>query len=178
MAWFGAQIAWLGGDWYYLLTGLMLAAAALMVWTRRPATGLALVLLAAAVTLFWAVIEIAGKGWMPAGGIDLAARGGVIWPGAALAALTYVFAVKPPGSADRKVALGAVGLGVLGALASVAVFRERTTSATGAPVGRLATPASGTTGQDWLAFGGTPMGQRFSVLSQITAANVGDPEQV
>lgn len=178
MAWFGAQIAWLGGDWYYLLIGLVLAGAALMVWARRPAIGLTLVLLAAAATLFWALIEIAGKGWMPAWGIDLASRGGVIWAGAALATLAYIFAVRPRGAVARRVAVGAVGLGVLGALGSVAVFWERTTSPAGAPAERLAAPASGTTAQDWLAFGGTPMGQRFSALSQISTANVSDLQQV
>lgn len=175
MAWLGAQILWLGGTWYYLLAGLALVIAAVCAWMRRHGWALGLTAAVFAATLIWSLIEIGGKGWKPAWGFDFLARNGIIALLFALAVVAFAFRSTPPRSTARRTTIAVLGIGVVGMLALLPTFWQRTTSPSsvilaGDPVD-LSDQAA-VAGSEWTAFGGTTRGQRFSTLNQITAANV------
>ncbi|MBM3927222.1 MAG: membrane-bound PQQ-dependent dehydrogenase, glucose/quinate/shikimate family, partial [Sphingomonadales bacterium] len=157
----GGWLVLLGGSLYYLVTGLLLVGGAGAAWRRRPGLAVALGGAALAVTVVWSFVEIAGKGWMPAWGFDLAGRVGL------LAALIVAAAVV----AFARLRLRTLALGGVAAIVIVAVglaivwegpqpARDR--------VARIAGPAD----TDWTAFGGTNAGMRYSPAAQITPANV------
>ena len=52
----GIKLAVVGGSWYYLITGIALAASALLMWSRRVA-GAQLYGIVLAVTVLWALFE-------------------------------------------------------------------------------------------------------------------------
>lgn len=174
MVWYGAQIAWLGGTWYFLLVGLALALAAVLAWTRGHRHALTLLTAAFLSTLVWSLAEIAGKGWMPAWGFDFLARNGLIALLFALAVMAFTFRSTPRGARARKLVLGIFSLGVLGLGALGAIFWERATSPSGTPVagGNPSIDPAAVAGAEWTAFGGTTLGQRYSSLDQITTANI------
>ncbi len=176
----GVWLITLGGSFYYLAAGLGLAIGAGLVWRGRDA--LALLLLGATVlqTLVWSLIEIGGKGWLPAWGIDLAGRVGLMAALVAGVGLAWLMWRVPPRSAPRRLAL----VGVLGSLAAVAIVVftawERTEQPGDAALpaaGRPGTGALQEAGADWTAYGGTNGGRRYSTLSQVSTANVGDLQE-
>lgn len=161
----GLWLVTLGGTAYYLVTGLLLVAGAVVGWRGRPATAVVAGGIALLVTLLWSLIEIAGKGWMESWGFDLAGRVGLL---GALVLASAVVGLAPLGTRPlRTVAIGAVGL-LLTIAAALAFFWERPgTARTAVAV------AAGPADTDWTAFGGTNAGTRFSPATQITPANVG-----
>lgn len=175
----GVWLITLGGSFYYLAAGLGLAIGAGLAWRGRDA--LALLLLGATVllTLVWSLIEIGGKGWLPAWGIDLAGRVGLMAALVAGVGLAWLMWRVPPRSTPRRLALVGV-LGSLAALATVVFTAWERTEQPGDP----ALPAAGRSGTglqeagaDWTAYGGTNGGRRYSTLSQVSTANVGDLEE-
>ena len=58
----GAELALLGGSWYYLLTGIVLVASAVYLWRGRR-MGMWLYLFVVAYTLLWSLWEIGLDGW-------------------------------------------------------------------------------------------------------------------
>jgi quinoprotein glucose dehydrogenase len=58
----GAELAWLGGSLYYLLTGIVLIASAWLLWRGRR-LGMWLYLLVVGYTLIWSLWEIGLDGW-------------------------------------------------------------------------------------------------------------------
>ncbi len=177
MAGLGVWLIALGGTFYYLAAGGLLAMGAVLAWTARQGAALVLLGLALLLTLVWSFIEIAGKGWLPAWGIDLAGRAGVLGGLVALTALAWLMWRTPPRAAARRVAWGGL-VGVLVAMGLV-VFahweRVESASAAAAPAASAlpagATPAD-EAGADWLAYGGTNGARRYSSLNQVTTANV------
>ncbi|MBV0892841.1 pyrroloquinoline quinone-dependent dehydrogenase [Paracoccus sp. Z118] len=175
--WFGAQITWLGGTWYYLLLGLALSVAAALAWLGRHRAALGLFTAAFVATILWSLVEIAGKGWMPAWGFDFAARSGIIALLFALTVIAFAFRSTPPRSTPRRAVLGLFGGGVVAALALVGVFWERTTEPAGAALAGAPPASPAASGADWTAFGGTTRGQRYSALDRITTTNVADLQE-
>ncbi|MDZ4053561.1 MAG: pyrroloquinoline quinone-dependent dehydrogenase [Phenylobacterium sp.] len=176
MAGLGVWLITLGGSFYYLAAGALLAAGAVFTWRRRDRLALGLFAAAFLLTLVWSLIEIAGKGWLPAWGIDLAGRIGVLTGLLAAVALAYLLWRSPPRSTPRRAALIGVAGGVVGLAALVFVSWERTEPPTGpaGPAGPAAPTSPNEAGADWTAYGGALGGRRYSSLSQITTANVGD----
>lgn len=174
----GLWLVSLGGTFYYLAAGALLAVGAVLAWKGQDRTALILFGLAVLLTVVWALVEIAGKGWMPVWGIDFAARVGMIAGLAAATGLAFLLWVVPPGARPRRIALGSVA-GVLVALvAIVAASWERTEAPAVAASDPPAPPAPGAeAGAEWTAYGGTNGGRRYSTLSQITTANVRDLEE-
>ncbi|MGN5375021.1 PQQ-binding-like beta-propeller repeat protein [Sphingomonas hankookensis] len=164
----GLWLIGLGGNIYYALAGVLLAAslwpAARRRWTRVLAfQGSALI-----VTLVWALEEIAGKGWMPAWGFDLAGRTGVIAAIFIASAAIWLVARPGRGQALRRRGVAAAALLGLGAVAAIVVIAwERPTTASAS----VASAGPGDT--DWIGFGGSPQALRYSDAAQITPANVG-----
>lgn len=63
---FGAELAWLGGSWYYAACGLLLTAAGILMLRRHPIGGWAY-LLAWFLTIPWTIYEVGFDfwGWLP-----------------------------------------------------------------------------------------------------------------
>ncbi len=173
MAGLGVWLITLGGSFYYLAAGALLAAGAVFAWRRRDRLALGLFAAAFLLTLVWSLIEIAGKGWLPAWGIDLAGRIGVLTGLLVAVALAYLLWRSPPRSTPRRAALAGAAGCVVALAALVFVSWERTEPPTG-PAGPAAPTSPNEAGADWTAYGGALGGRRYSSLSQITTANVGD----
>ena len=177
----GAWLAVLGGSWYYLAAGLgLLLSAALL--PRGGGAGLWAFALVVAFTLVWALWEV-GFDWWP-----LAARGDVFFvigvflltPWVARALLRR----NPAGVAPARGFLGVVLLAFF--LAAVVSWTRDPTRVEGtapAPAAAVAAAAAGAAAgppppkDDWTAYGGNGMGQRYSALDQITPANVGQLQE-
>lgn len=172
MALLGANLVALGGTFYYLVCGVVLIAGAGAAWRGLHRMALGLFALALVGTLAWSLAEIGGKGWMPAWGIDLAGRAGLLAVLSSGVGLAYLMWQVPPRQAPRRVALA----GVLGAAAAVGAVLfsswERTEPAAGMAARGPAGSSSAAAGVDWLAYGGTNAGLRYSSLDQVSTANV------
>lgn len=181
MSGLGLWLIFLGGTPYYLLAGLLLLAATVFSWRGQHRPSLLLYAVALAGTFVWSLMEISGKGWLPAWGIDLAGRAGLLAGLVAATALTFLMWRVPPGRPLRRLALifllgAAAALGTL-----VLIYWERVEP--GRPPLQPASVdvSSGNpqadAGADWRAYGGTVEGRRYSSLSQISVANVGALEE-
>lgn len=174
----GLWLVALGGTPYYLAAGVLLVAGGVLAWTGRHRLGLGLMGLAVLVTLAWALVEIAGKGWMPVWGIDFAGRVDVLAALVAATGLAFLLWAVPPRAWPRRVALGGVIGVAAGLVALVAAQWERTEApalaASAAPVPPVPEAEAGA---EWTAYGGTTGGRRYSTLDQINTANVAELEE-
>ena len=176
MSGLGLWLAVLGGTLYYLLAGLALLAATVFSWRGQDRIALLLYASAFAGTVVWSLMEIAGKGWLPAWGIDLAGRTGVLGGLVAVIGLTCLMWHVPPGRPLRRVALIFL-LGTIAGLALLVLLYWERIEPGGPPLQSAAVDAPAVTAQaeagaDWRAYGGTVEGRRYSALSQISVANV------
>lgn len=195
----GAWLVLLGGNLYYLVVGALLAAAAVLQLRRRHDAGLWLNGAAVALTAVWALWEIAGKGWMPSWGFDFAGRVGVLLGVFAVALLARLLGGRSPGAVRaRRPVLLAAAVAAVGGVAAVALLWERPVAPSQAQAAqgqavqerRAVVPGGGpadaagpdTAGlgragppnraEEWAAFGGSNLGERYSPAAQITPANV------
>ena len=165
----GAWLAALGGSLYYLLTGLAMIVAGILLIRRRMAGGLLYILIVVA-TLIWALVEVGTDNWA------LVPR--VIAP---LVLLIATFLVLPTLSASphRWRAGIAASVAVIAVTIVTAILFSRSSDVGPAsPLPPIAAAAFADTsplqaGDDWPAYGGSYSARRFSPLSQITPANVG-----
>ncbi|WP_313338635.1 membrane-bound PQQ-dependent dehydrogenase, glucose/quinate/shikimate family [Stutzerimonas nitrititolerans] len=172
----GAYLALLGGSWYYLVAGVgLLVAAVLMFVRRRAAIWLYAVLLLG--TLLWTLYEVRFDWWQLAPRIDLWCLLG-LW-------LILPFVNRHIGArlAWRDGASGLLGLGlVAGALMAGYSLTQDYHSLKGAfsdaqmegldPEGQAGRLAS-----EWTAYGGSSRGDRYSSADLITPENVGRLEK-
>jgi quinoprotein glucose dehydrogenase len=176
----GGIVLSLGGTIYFLLAGLLLVAGAGCVLLRRHRPGIALLILAVLVTLVWSLLEIGGKGWLPAWGFDLAARMGLITGLVLGAFLAFLFWQTRAGSLWRRGAMAVLLVMLLAPVVLVAAMWERT-EASAEQAGRQPLLPAGAepvdAGGEWTAFGGTNLGRRYSTLAQIHTGNVGEIEE-
>ncbi|MFN3607589.1 MAG: membrane-bound PQQ-dependent dehydrogenase, glucose/quinate/shikimate family [Hyphomonas sp.] len=174
MAFLGGWLIALGGSFYYFLAGIALVAAALLSWRGRDRAALGLFAITLGATIIWSLAEIGGKGWLPAWGIDLAGRAGLLAALVVGIALAWLMGRAPPGMGPRRAAVAVilVSAAALGAVVFVYWERVEPPSALNA---RALSPPAGTmedAGVDWTAYGGTNAGRRYSSLTQITTENV------
>ncbi|WP_313288699.1 membrane-bound PQQ-dependent dehydrogenase, glucose/quinate/shikimate family [Stutzerimonas nitrititolerans] len=172
----GAYLALLGGSWYYLVAGVGLLVAAVLVFARRRAAiWLYAVLLLG--TLLWTLYEVRFDWWQLAPRIDLWCLLG-LW-------LILPFVNRHIGArlAWRDGASGLLGLGlVAGALMAGYSLTQDYHSLKGAfsdaqmegldPEGQAGRLAS-----EWTAYGGSSRGDRYSPADLITPENVGRLEK-
>jgi len=168
----GIYLASLGGNAYYAIAGCGLLATALLVWRRSPAAlGLYALLLAG--TLAWSVAEVRLDLWQ-------------LEPRLLLPMLLGAWLLLPPVRrrivpADRgRVPAAALSVAVLATLALgvVAALQARGIDGQanlGASAAGSAADAS-VPAADWLYYGRTAKGDRYSPLPQINAGNVGQLE--
>jgi quinoprotein glucose dehydrogenase len=170
----GGELVFLGGSFYYLLTGLALCAAAALLWLRRAA-GAAVYGWMLLGTLIWAVWESGDDAW------SLAPR---LVPLTILGVVLLIpwirRAFRDPEMALRgryMALLTAVGIALgagLHALAGPARAPDPLYQ-TGMmpPPSPAALETDTPDASDWEQYGNDPGGTRFSPLTQLTRANVG-----
>ncbi|AMM26310.1 membrane-bound PQQ-dependent dehydrogenase, glucose/quinate/shikimate family [Variovorax sp. PAMC 28711] len=185
----GAAGVWLivlGGSWYYLLAAVALLLAGAML-IRRSSTALGVLALLLFATLAWSVWEV-GFDWWP-----LAARLGVLFLVALFVVCPWVTRSLGGGqrdgveNADRRVRAswrrgGGLALSLSLVVCTVTLLFSLTRNVhevegmlpvAQRPVSAMGTSSNGVPEGEWHAYGRTGFGQRYSPLTQITPANVG-----
>ncbi|HRO60293.1 MAG TPA: PQQ-binding-like beta-propeller repeat protein, partial [Burkholderiaceae bacterium] len=167
----GGWLVLLGGNVYYLIAGLGLLAACWFAWRSRPVPALFAMGFVVGLTLLWSLWELHGKGWMPAWPIDLAARVGL--PALLFALMAFAWGMGRP-LADAEAMRRSRRTTTLASLVVLVLAAGLVTAGWERPSASV-TDLSSTTDRrdtDWLAFGGTPAGERYLDAAQITPANV------
>ena len=170
----GIWLATLGGSWYYLLAGIgMLVASVLVFQGKRSAQAFMALLLIA--TLIWSVIEVKFDWWQLLPRLD-------IWFVAAVWLLLPFVSrrLAPAASAKRpqagKTALSAaVALTVIAGV--IALFQDYHDLHGDVPAENMAATATGDLApgvehNDWSAYGRSGYGDRYAPAAQITPANI------
>ena len=170
----GIWLATLGGSWYYLLAGIgMLVAGVLVFQGKRSAQPFLAFLLIA--TLIWSVIEVKFDWWQLLPRLD-------IWFAAAVWLLLPFVSrrLAPPAAAKQgqagKTALSsAVALTVIAGV--IALFQDYHDLHGDVPADSMAATASGDLApgvehNDWSAYGRSGYGDRYAPAAQITPANI------
>lgn len=169
----GLWLAVLGGSWFYMICGVLIGASGALIMARRPA-GLALYALTILVTLAWALWEVGFDWWA------LAPRGGLMLVlGVLLLLPPLVWSMHPPGEARARYGLPSAVLGASIAIAALvgvySMFQSPHDIAGAFPEERMVVAVSddgGVAPGEWVAYGRTQAGQRYSPLDQITPENV------
>ncbi len=162
----GVWLITLGGSWYYLLAGIAIIVVGVLAPKKRPAAQLlyGLFIIATAVWAFWE----SGYDWWP-----LATRIGWFL-------LLAIPLLIPRVKAERGAALG---LGAVWAITGVVLLSSLFNDAhqIEGKLNETAVVENPRLGEspreDWLSYGRTKMGQRYSPLEQITPENVDRLEQ-
>lgn len=165
----GGKLVSLGGSWYFLLAGIAIVIAGLLVIIRKPAGALLFGLVTIA-TVLWAVWD-AGLDFWP-----LISRLLAFGVGATVIALSFPLLRKAAGKTPAY--LPSFLVAAILAVASVAGFAgmmvpHPTVAFSGTPA--PLTPVDPAREQkNWEAYGNTNGGSRFAALDQITRDNVKD----
>lgn len=158
----GFKLLGLDGSPYYLTAGIGLLLSGLLIAVRRP-LGVWLYVAVFVATVLWALWEVGLQGW------PLVPR--IVAP---LVLLILVLLVFPTIGGGRRATVGLwAALAVLVVGGGVAVYFANWGAEPRplpAATGVIAEPEAG---GDWPAYGGTYGARRYSTLSQITPANVG-----
>ena len=161
----GIELMAVGGSWFYAITGAALVVSAVLVWRgRRLGSWLIGALFAA--TLGWALWESGFDAWA------LLPR---VWFIAVLGAWLVILEWRrrpPPRAPRRPPGLAALASAAVAVLALAAIGVDRTGPARSEAMSPTAAAPPAGAG-DWMTFGRTPGGTRFSPLGEITPANVG-----
>nr|WP_278116229.1 membrane-bound PQQ-dependent dehydrogenase, glucose/quinate/shikimate family [Mesorhizobium sp. WSM4875]WIE94696.1 membrane-bound PQQ-dependent dehydrogenase, glucose/quinate/shikimate family [Mesorhizobium sp. WSM4875] len=170
----GLWLAALGGSWFYATLGVMLGISGGLLAIRNPA-GVGLYALAVLVTLFWALWEVGFDWWA------LAPRGGLLLVLGLLVVIPGILnAINPTGDFRRTVfdtnyASLAVVILLAAGVGLYSMFQTPHDLADEFDQGRMkvVAPANESVPPgEWVAYGRTSMGQRYSPLAQITPENV------
>lgn len=162
-----------GGSPYYVLTGLLMIVAGVLLALLRSA-GAWLYVFIFAYTAVWAVWEVGLNGWA------LVPR--VVAPLVLLVLVVLSFPVLKRGGGGGRLALGGLAaivvVGVAGGIAIAQANRHPVMAPVPGPgAGGAGDPAQPQVGADWPAYGGGTSAQRYSPLAAITKANVGQLER-
>ncbi len=165
----GGKLVSLGGSWYFLLAGIGLVIAGLLIIRRKP-VGALLFGLVFVLSVIWAIWDAGFEFW------PLISRLLAIAVGSIVVALSFPLLRR---SAGRTPAYGAsFGLAIVLAIGTAAAFYgmfipHPPVVASGA--GPARTPVDPAREQkNWEAYGNTSGGSRFAALDQINLDNVGD----
>ncbi|PVM87682.1 membrane-bound PQQ-dependent dehydrogenase, glucose/quinate/shikimate family [Caulobacter radicis] len=163
----GAWLAVLGGSPYYVLAGIGLLIAGVLVARLKPA-GAIVYFVIFALTVVWALWETGLDGWA------LVPR--LVAPLVILLLVVLSLPVLTRRGSKPMLAGLTAFVVLVGAGGAIVAAANRPTPAKPLPAA-LAGPGAAT-GADWIAYGGSHDAQRFSAAAQITKANVGKLERV
>ncbi|MEG3150530.1 membrane-bound PQQ-dependent dehydrogenase, glucose/quinate/shikimate family [Sphingomonas sp. ZT3P38] len=168
----GVWLMILGGSFYYVLTGIAMVAAGVLLFRQRMLGGWIYIAIVA-LTIVWAFAEAGTDVWA------LVPR--IVAP---IVLLLAVLAVMPTLSAARnrwRAGLGGIAAVMVGTILLFSVLGLRDDVAVAAlPAPKspgFGDPSGQATGPDWPAYGGTYSARRFSPLAQINSGNVGKLER-
>ncbi len=169
----GIQLISLGGSWGYALLAVPLLACAVLLFRRRRSAWIAYALVIAS-SLVWAVWEVGFDWWA------MAPREGVIVVLGLLLLLPPVArsltSPARPGSLYGMQGASLVGVLAIAAVVAAISFFSHPHQINGSlPADRMAARAPASDSVDpgeWVAYGRTAAGQRYSPLDQITPGNV------
>ncbi|WP_336970668.1 membrane-bound PQQ-dependent dehydrogenase, glucose/quinate/shikimate family [Sphingobium aromaticiconvertens] len=169
----GAWLAVLGGSPYYLVTGVAMVVAGVLLFRRRMSGGWLYIAIFSG-TLFWALWEVGPHGWplVPRIIAPLVLLIPVLLSMAALSVAPHRWRSAWATSA------GAVLLLAFGFVAMGQINAKGPSQALPQVAGMMGDPALMQPGDDWPAYGGSYAARRFSPLAQITPENVGQLKQV
>ncbi len=192
----GAWLAALGGSFYYLVAGAGGIWACLTILRGRYVAGVGWFALVTLGTILWALWEIDRKAWMHAWGFDLAGRVGLHIAVLLIMLVPLSFIrERRGGRSDHGMAaliLGIpmvlIGIG-MGLMVFLRGLEDKPQETAEVPVPAAAelpqrdTAGIGRSGlkrgpEEWVAFGGDNLGQRFSEATEITRENVSRLEQL
>ncbi|WP_353850545.1 membrane-bound PQQ-dependent dehydrogenase, glucose/quinate/shikimate family [Janthinobacterium sp.] len=170
----GIWLASLGGSWYYLLAGIgMLVAGVLVFQGKRSAQPFMALLLFA--TLIWSLIEVKFDWWQLLPRLD-------IWFAAAVwLLLPFVSRRLAPPAAAKQPSAGKTALSAAVALTVIAgviaLFQDYHDLHGDVPAENMAATATGDLApgvahNDWSAYGRSGYGDRYAPAAQITPANI------
>ncbi|WP_213777241.1 glucose/quinate/shikimate family membrane-bound PQQ-dependent dehydrogenase [Caballeronia sp. dw_276] len=163
----GIWLIAIGGSPYYLIAGLFMLAIAYFIW-RGNTSALYLYALLLFGTLIWAVIEAGFDFWALAPRVDVLVIVG-IW---LLLPFTYRLFMRPAKNAGFALAAAIVLTGIALVYAAFNDPQEINGTVAAQTAEAPATPAS--RAGDWLAYGNTQAGTRYSPLAQINNKNTKD----
>ncbi|RIY00119.1 membrane-bound PQQ-dependent dehydrogenase, glucose/quinate/shikimate family [Aureimonas flava] len=175
----GGWLVAVGGSFYYVVAALLFLTTAVLLHRGRP-EALSVFAVLVVGTLIWALYEV-GFDWWP-----LAARGDVVfvigallllpWVARPLARRTVADALDGRGAALSPVAghraFLAASLLAAVAVAATSWFTDLHRIRGELPGTRLGVGDGGVAEGDWLAYGRSQMGQRYSPLTDVTPDNV------
>jgi membrane-bound PQQ-dependent dehydrogenase (glucose/quinate/shikimate family) len=169
----GGWLITLGGSPYYLVAGLLILVAAALVLRRRRA-GLHLYGLVYLASAIWSLWEVGLDAWALMPRLVFLTVAGLWLLLPAVRRDTEPLAPGPRQAFRAVFAILVLAL-VVGAGFSAVTDKPRTFANvwTGGPAAPASEPAAG----EWLQYGGTARGARYSPLAQITPANVDTLEQ-
>ena len=155
----GGWLLSLGGSAYYLIAGLGCLLSAFLYFTRRVLWAFALYLVVFAGTCIWALAEVGMDFWQ----LLPRVAGPAVFAAIVIIHLTFL-------RARRRW----IGWGLTAAAAALAaVFLLSLTVLPATVGGEASGPLAPGVADDWVAFGRTSAGTRFSPAAQITPDNVG-----
>lgn len=162
----GAQLAWLGGSWYYVLAGLALIASGVFT-VRGNLAGFWLYLATFVATLIWSAWEVGGNfwAWVPR----------FVGP----FVLLLLMLAAAPTMVPRRIGWTISGLSAAFAFAvaivgGIVMYDSQPSRFAGAPP---AAAAAVETGGEWTAYAGDKQARHYSSLSQINVDNVSQLER-
>ncbi|MES2493667.1 MAG: membrane-bound PQQ-dependent dehydrogenase, glucose/quinate/shikimate family [Pseudomonadota bacterium] len=161
----GVMLIALGGSAYYLIGGIAVALAGFWTW-RRDGRGAWLYAAFIAVTVLWAIWEVGLDAW------QLTAR--VFGP----AVIGLLFALPSVRKTLGRAGVAAALVSLAGLLVVTgSFFRSQMEVAASGPVAKVPIALTGNPGE-WPVWGRDDSGTRFSPLTQITPANVGNLKRI
>ena len=162
----GAMLVAAGGSPFYLLAGIGFGAAGVLLW-RGSAEALIVYAVLLGAMVAWSLWEVGLDWWPLAARLDVAFVFGLL-----LLLPWFARPLRGPQSARLCLAL-AVGVSALVAIAAGLRDTHEVVGQLPPASDPVAASASDVPDGDWLAYGRTAAGQRWSPLAQITPDNVG-----
>lgn len=191
----GVWLIFLGGSWYYAITGVLLIVSGFLLCQKRR-SGVGVFAAVWLGTFVWAIWEVTLDGWEPAS--DWWALEPRLFAPTVMLVLVLLSlpVLRRRGMGGVTAAMATVVLGLslaMGGAAPARAQQDTSQSATQTPDARARPQASDDTtaparmsaqgvsmetGEDWPVYGGTVHGARHSPLAQITTENVAKLQQV
>lgn len=165
----GFKLATVGGTWYFLIMGVAMVVAAILIFTNRT-SGIVLYAIAFIASLFWAVSDAGWDFWPLFSRLFtfavLAFLCALVWP--------FLRAANASAPVNKAPAFGVAAVLAVLMLASLGwMFKPQTLVAANEPV-PVKPVAPGEQQKNWEHWGNTTHGDRFAALDQINKQNVGD----